>query len=181
MKVGGMVYMAPLGPDPFKDSDHESIKAFARLCTKEGLVSSVTLVTTRWDLCPPAKREECRTLIDNAFRDQFPPLARNLQHSGSAMYIMSAILTRYVDSRIDTFILNLQEQLNNKGKKLKHTDAAQELRLKLENLLKESGSSAPQDRKEKLKNIAVEAAKLRLSLGTRIKNFLCMVSFKLIC
>ncbi|RXW13213.1 hypothetical protein EST38_g12641 [Candolleomyces aberdarensis] len=94
-----------------------------------------------------------------------------LNTQDSALDLIKLILKRRADSHVDGVVLTIQKQLVDKRMKLKHTDAAQELRRKVDKLLKESGSNSSQERKEHLKNLAAKAAELRLSLSTR---FLCL-------
>jgi hypothetical protein len=185
MKVGGVVYLYPIYPNRMTRNDRSNIKVFQKICGNHSL-SKVILATTRWDICPKEsgdKRE--RELVDTFWSEMLSvsaphraEMTRLKNSKDSAWSLIKLVLERNVDSRIDGVILTIQDQIVDRSRKLKRTDAAQELRRKLEELLKESGSTTSQVRKEKLKSLAAEAAKLRLPLGTRLMKFLGVVSIR---
>ncbi|KAJ2929180.1 hypothetical protein H1R20_g7918, partial [Candolleomyces eurysporus] len=179
MKVGGVVYMYPIYPNRMTRNDRSNVKVFQKICGNHGL-SKVILATTRWDICPPESGEKRkRELVDTFWSDMLSASAPQtkaemtalLNSKESAWDLIRLVLKRRADSHIDGVILTIQKQIVDKSKKLKHTAAAQELRRNLEELLKESGSASTQARKDKLRALETEAARLRSPLGTRIMGF----------
>jgi hypothetical protein len=182
MTVGGVIYMYPIYPNRMTRNDRSNVEVFQKICGDQGL-SKVILTTTRWDICPPESGEKRKKeLVDTFWRDMLAvspgshtkaemTALYNSKHS--AWDLIRLVLQRRADSHLDGVILTIQKQLVDKSKIPTDSDAAQELRRKLQDLLKESGAS----RKEKLRALAGEAAQLRLSFGTRIMKFLGLVSF----
>jgi hypothetical protein len=167
-------------------NDCSNVKVFRRICGDAGL-SKVVLATTRWDICPPetgAKRE--KELIENFWTNLLgnPETGkgkakmmrlRTNDDSASALDIVLEILGMVEAAELDSGILSLQEQLMAKGKKFQQTDAAVELRKKLLDLLKESGSASSANRRERLRSLMQQVGDLKIPLGTRIKAMLRMV------
>ncbi|KAF6751405.1 P-loop containing nucleoside triphosphate hydrolase protein [Ephemerocybe angulata] len=189
MRVGGVVYLFPIYPNRITRNDRSNIKIFQRLCGQNSL-TKIILATTRWDICPSEAGEsrelELRT---NFWSDMLPQeesegalLARLENTPESALGIIHRILERYFDQHevadmnenIDGIILKMQDQLVKRNKILPETDAARELRRKLEELMKESRGGDPTKRKERLQRLVAQAKDLKIPLGKRIMGIFGM-------
>lgn len=195
MTVGGVVYMYPIYPNRMTRNDRSNIKVFQKICGEqpEGL-SKVILTTTRWDICPHESGEKRKEeLIDTFWSDMLPGsdsrdkrravMQKLYNTQESAQDLIKYVLKRHADFEIDSIIRAIQEQIFDRNEKLKHADAAQALRPKLEELFKASGTIAPRVRKDTLRSLApqVSASELPLTLGMRIMKFLSFVSRLGIC
>jgi hypothetical protein len=81
-------------------------------------------------------------------------------------------------SKINGVILSLQDQLVIRNKRFQQTEAAKELRSKLEELLNGTGSSGSEDRRGRLRSIAQQIGELKIPLGMRIKMMLGLVGVR---
>ncbi|KAJ2916075.1 hypothetical protein MD484_g4342, partial [Candolleomyces efflorescens] len=193
MKVAGIVYVHPIYPNRMTRNDCSNVKVFRNICGEGGL-SKVVLATTRWDICPPEtgdKREGelvanfwTNLLIDpKATQGKDSPPNRQAEQGRAQMMrlhdskegaqrIVERILEGVSDTDLDSGILNIQDQLMKMGKKFQQTDAAVELRKKLLDLLKESGSSSSESRRERLRSLMQQVSELKIPLGARIKAML---------
>ena len=179
MKVGGVVYMYPIYPNRITRNDRSNLKVFQKICGRHGL-SKVILATTRWDICPPlvGERRE-KELRDNFWKEmidvndvnRLARMERLRNERESAWGIVHYILERFCNNQIDGVILDLQDQLVRRNKQLKETDAARELRKKLQELLKESGGADTQERRERLNALQDQIQSLKLSFSARVMNF----------
>jgi hypothetical protein len=162
-------------------NDCSNVKVFRRICGDAGL-SKVVLATTRWDICPletGAKRE--KELVENFWTNLLgnpetgegkAKMMRLRTDDDTALNIVLEILGMVEAAELDSGILSLQEQLMAKGKKFQQTDAAVELRKKLLDLLKESGSASSANRRERFRSLMQQVGELKIPLGTRIRAML---------
>jgi hypothetical protein len=169
-------------------NDCSNVKVFRRICGDAGL-SKVVLATTRWDICPPetgAKRE--KELVENFWTNLLgnpetgkgkAKMMRLRTDDDTALNIVLEILGMVEAAELDSGILSLQEQLMAKGKRFQQTDAAVELRKKLLDLLKESGSASSANRRERLRSLMQQVGELKIPLGTRIRAMLRLVGVQL--
>ncbi|KAJ2933921.1 hypothetical protein H1R20_g3186, partial [Candolleomyces eurysporus] len=178
MKVGGIIYMYPVYPNRMTRNDRSNIKVFREMCGNHAL-SKVVLATTRWDICPPEiggnRQKEVLDTFWSNMRSESTPHTREeatalWNSKESAWDLIKLVLKRRADSHIDGVVLKIQKQLVDKGKKFRETDAAQELRRKVKELIKESGSTSTQARNVKPRALSAEAARLRLPLGARVSR-----------
>ncbi|KAJ2916073.1 hypothetical protein MD484_g4340, partial [Candolleomyces efflorescens] len=163
MKVAGIVYIHPIYPGRMTQNDCSNVKVFHKICGDEGL-SKVILATTKWNLCPEAtgagrEKELVETFWTNLLRNSQgaeakAKMMRLYDNADSARSIIKAILEKMAQSKIDG------------------TEAAKQLRSKLEELLHETELSSSQDRRERLGSLVQQIGELKISLGTRIKMML---------
>ncbi|RXW14637.1 hypothetical protein EST38_g11219 [Candolleomyces aberdarensis] len=179
MKVSGVVYMYPIYPNRMTRNDCSNVKVFRKICGDGGL-SRVILATTRWDICPPetgTRREEeleknfWRNLLDQSQAKGTATMKRLPNGAEHAWQIIDTILEKHGHAEVDGIILNIQHQLVTKGKKLQQTDAAIELRRKLQVLLNESSSSSVKTRRENLEKVVQQVKELKIPFSSRIKSF----------
>jgi hypothetical protein len=189
MQVAGVIYLYPIYPNRMTRNDRSNVKVFQKICGKTGL-SKVILATTRWDICPPGTGEKREQELQGTFwSDMIDPeqtgnkaiMSRLESNPDAAWAIIDTVLGRMVnaDAELDGVILHLQNQLVTKRKKMPQTDAARELRRKLQELLNESGSATTQARRERFTNLLRQIEELKIPLGVRIKSLFGLVSWAL--
>ena len=168
-------------------NDCSNVKVFRNICGEAGL-SRVVLATTRWDICPSdtgARREEelvanfWTNLLQDGDTEATPGRAKMMRlhnTTEAAQQIVEEILKGVPDADLESGILNIQKQLGKLGRKFQQTDAAMELRKKLLDLLKESGSPSTESRRERFRSLVQQANYLKIPLGARIKAMFGLVS-----
>ncbi|KAH6917874.1 P-loop containing nucleoside triphosphate hydrolase protein [Coprinopsis sp. MPI-PUGE-AT-0042] len=172
MKVAGVVYMFPIYPNRITRNDKANLKVFQRLCGK-GALAKVRMVTTKWSLCPDTKigvsrEEQLRVNFWKEMVEGGSELSRLDDNPASAIHILEEVLgnSRYIDAS-----LALQQELVEKSRSLPRTDAGKELKLKLEQLLKDHKASSGdlQTRQQKLSQIVTQLGELKLSFSDRLR------------
>lgn len=182
IKVGGVVYMFPIYPNRITRNDRANTRVFQKICGK-GNLTRIALATTRWSICPDKVGEGREAELRNNFWHEMLPqdkrasalLVRLDDSSNSASELLHAILGRLIESehkKITDVALDIQEQIVKKERTIPETEAAKELRQKLLDLMAEATvGESPQQRKERLHNLMIQAKELKIPMLRRIANF----------
>lgn len=181
MKVGGIIYMFPIYPNRITRNDKANLKVFQRLCGDHSL-GKVHMVTTKWALLTPtqvepigAKREE--QLKQDFWKDMVAGgsrLSRLYENSKSAQELFDVVFktSQQLNAQCE-MALALQEEIVSKLKTVPGTEAGQELKRKLQELLKEHKAACGDydTRQQKLQNIANQLRDLKMPFGERFRAF----------
>ncbi|TFK24902.1 hypothetical protein FA15DRAFT_591725, partial [Coprinopsis marcescibilis] len=183
IKVGAVLYIYPITSNRITNNDRTNLEIFNKLCGTETM-SKVMLATSKWNN-DPYEKEICESREKELTEKFWLPLKQQgAKHGRLVNSVKSAnsLLDKMVEQLVKVentqgprenefgTALAVQIQLIDKGRNLPQTAAAQELRKKLDALLKEQKASGNTESvKQKAQELIRQLEDLKLSFGDRLK------------